>query len=465
MVKDPIAGRAPRPQSVAIATRLLIATLRHRHRMPHRKFLHTPSELHHRATHRQPTSDRDITRVPRTVVHVDPRIRNRPDVHAIENHPHTGRPTDRRSRQPMHKYVRIRHLARQRRLLDPRPPIICVAAAPVSEVPISRTLSPIRDLETCQVHELRILHVERSPARIGHKQLRLRRIAPAVRKVCSKYPRMPRRRPRRHRWHRAVRISLAVDWRPAPRCRRFVRAWLKEVHRVSSRARPHHHRVTACDPPSQRVRGYSIGPQIPQPTHRARPIHTTSRVRRIMPPVTLPLRGRRLAHKRRPPIRPHIPSRPPLTSSNHPELNRVPRRAPTRKAAGHETRCAAPPTADRRRARRSRRHLPMPVDRRDPLVGARPSARPLERHAGSRTGIVNHNPRAHRHRRSYRHLHRQSCPRRDVLELPLIRRNVHRPRVARVLREYLSPCPLPADFRQHVTYPHLPRSGVFPPYP
>ena len=252
----------------------------------------------------------------------------------------------------MQKNIRVRNLARQRRLLNPGLSVVGIATAMTRKVPTSRTLRPIADFKTRHIDKLRVLQIEPGPSRKRHPQLRLRSVAPAIRKVRSQDARVPRRRARRHRRHRAVRVPLAVDRRPRPRCRHLVRARRIQIHCIAARARPNHHRVPAGDAPPQRMRCHAIRPQIPQPTRRARPIHTAPRIRRIMTPVALPTRCRRSAHKWRSPIRPHVPRRPSLTPGHHPNLNHVPRRTPARQTAAAKARRPASPARHTRRSRR-----------------------------------------------------------------------------------------------------------------
>lgn len=460
VVKNPITGRASRPEPVAVSTRFLITTFCHRHRMPHRKLLHAPSKLDHRAAHGQPAGHRDVPRVPGAVIHVDARIRNRPNVHTIQHHSNSRRPTDRRPGQPVQENIRIGNLAGQRRLLNPRLAIIVTPAASVREVAVSGTLSPVRHVKARHIDKLRILQIERRPTRKGDKQLRLRRITPAVRKVRPQNARRSRLRPRRDRRHRAVCISLAVHRPPTPRRGRLIGARRVQVHGIPSHIRPHQHRIAARDSPPHRVRSHPVRPKIPQAPHRARPIDTAPRIRRIVPPVALPGGGCGRTHKRRSAIRTHVPRSPSLTAGNHRDLDEIPRCPPAWKTAAAEARRPAPPAGHPRRPWRPCRQLPMPIHRCNPIVGARPAAHPLKRHSVRGPRVVHHNPRPNRHRGPNHHLQRQLCPGRGVLELPLIGSDVLRPGVARVLRQHGGPIPPATGLHPHIPNPYLPGSGV-----
>lgn len=86
-------------------------------------------------------------------------------MNAIEHHAHAGRAVDRRLGQTMHKHVRVRDLACQRRLFDTRLTVVGIPAASPREVPVARALRSIADLKARHIHELRILQIERGPSR------------------------------------------------------------------------------------------------------------------------------------------------------------------------------------------------------------------------------------------------------------------------------------------------------------
>ncbi len=433
--------------------------------MPHRKLLHTPSKLDHRVAHGQPAGYRDVPRVPWAVIHVDPRVRNRPNVHAIEHDSNSRRPANGRPGQPMQKEIRIRNLARQRRLLNPCLPIITIRAATVREVAVLGTLSSVRDVKASHIDKLRILQIERRPARKGDKQLRLRRVAPAVRKVRPQNARMSRPRSRRNWRHGAICVSLTVHRLPSPRQGRLIGARRVQVHRIPGHVRPHQHRVAARSSPPHRMRSHPVRPKIPQPPHSARLVGTAPRIRCIVPPIALPGGGSGRTHKGSSAIRTHVPRRPSLTAGNHFDLDIIPWRPPARKTAVAEVRRPTPPANHSRRPWRSCRQLPMSIHRRNPLVRARPIAPPLKRHAVCRPGVVHHDPRPDRHRCPNYNIQRQPRPGCNILELPLIRSDVLRPCVARVLRQYLCPIPPAAGLHLHISHPYLPGSGVPLPNP